>query len=238
MPGPVSCAWNSSSALQFDSSGELIAVALRQPVAPGALAGNQHVVFRSRSSRRGMHRRLDQGAQRSRSSNQLTMFRRADHAGTALRLVRPTFHNLPSPPSRRGVFRWRRGRRLPKGRVRPWPGRRAGGWGGDVHLLEQFRGLGEFVAVHIRLSIDPRSFIGGQRVVLRQSSRLPAPTRPAPAVRLRASCDSRATRYTSSESLSRELARGLRCHKCRISLLYERAQIPFGQNEIRVRKRW
>ena len=37
-------------------------------------------------------------------------------------------HSFPWLPSRRGVFRWRHGRRLPRGRVRPWLGRRAGGW--------------------------------------------------------------------------------------------------------------
>lgn len=37
---------------------------------------------------------------------------------------------------------------------------------GDVHLLEQFGGLGEFVAVHIRLAVGPSPFVGGQRVSL------------------------------------------------------------------------
>jgi len=38
---------------------------------------------------------------------------------------------------------------------------------GDVHLLEQFGGLGEFVAVHIRLAVGPGPPVGGQRVGLR-----------------------------------------------------------------------
>ena len=37
---------------------------------------------------------------------------------------------------------------------------------GDVHLLEQFGGLGEFVAVHIWLTIGPGPAVGGQSVVL------------------------------------------------------------------------
>ena len=36
---------------------------------------------------------------------------------------------------------------------------------GDVHLSEQFGGLGEFVAVHIRLAVGPGPFVRGEGVV-------------------------------------------------------------------------